>query len=68
MQALAPYEALPSFRPTVRLLDNQVEPCLLLANDCRQRWIWHSRFGAILIEVRGDDVFVNGQRVDRHAP
>jgi hypothetical protein len=28
-----------------------------------QRWLWHSRFGDMLIEVVGPDVFVNGQRV-----
>ena len=32
------------------------------------RWIWHSRFGTIVIEVRGDDVFVDGDRVTPHAP
>jgi hypothetical protein len=33
-----------------------------------QQWIWHSRFGTIVIEVRGRDVFVNGDRVAPHAP
>lgn len=32
------------------------------------QWIWHSRFGTIVIEVRGNDVFVNGDRVAPHAP
>lgn len=31
-------------------------------------WVWHSRFGTIVIEVRGKDVFVNGDRVAPHAP
>lgn len=31
-------------------------------------WVWHSRFGPIVIEVRGDEVFVNGDRVVPHAP
>jgi len=31
-------------------------------------WVWHSRFGTIVIEVRGKDVFVNGDRVTPHAP
>ena len=33
-----------------------------------EQWVWHSRFGAIVIEVRGKDVFVNGDRVAPHAP
>jgi hypothetical protein len=33
-----------------------------------EQWVWHSRFGPILIEVRGNDVFVNGDRVAPHAP
>jgi hypothetical protein len=32
------------------------------------QWIWRSRFGTIVIEVRGNDVFVNGDRVAPHAP
>lgn len=32
------------------------------------RWVWHSRFGTIVIEVRGDDVFVDGDRVAPHVP
>lgn len=31
------------------------------------QWIWHSRFGTIVIEVRGSDVYVNGDRVAPHA-
>ncbi|MBX3604902.1 MAG: hypothetical protein KF788_06510 [Piscinibacter sp.] len=30
------------------------------------RWVWHGRFGTIVIEVRGEDVFVNGDRVEPH--
>lgn len=33
-----------------------------------QQWVWQSRFGTIVIEVRGKDVFVNGDRVTPHAP
>lgn len=40
---------------------------LPLASDGVQRWVWQSRFGAILVEVVGPDVFVNGQRVEPHA-
>lgn len=28
--------------------------------------LWHGRFGAMWIEVRGDAVFVNGQPVEPH--
>lgn len=38
------------------------------ADRTAQQWIWHSRFGTIVIEVRGQDVFVNGDRVAPHAP
>ncbi len=40
--------------------DRAVEPV--------EQWVWHSRFGPIFIEVRGKDVFVNGDRVAPHAP
>jgi len=29
------------------------------------RYVWESRYGEILIEVVGDEIFVNGRRVDR---
>jgi hypothetical protein len=32
------------------------------------RYVWESRYGSILIEVSGTDVFVNGQRVEPHIP
>lgn len=44
------------------------EPSLPLGSDGVQRWVWHSRFGAVLIEVVDADVFVNGQRVQPYAP
>jgi hypothetical protein len=28
-----------------------------------QRWVWQSRNGTIVIEVRGNDAYVNGQKV-----
>jgi hypothetical protein len=31
--------------------------------DPVQRWIWHSRYGTIVIEVRGNESYVNGQKV-----
>lgn len=48
-------------------VDN-AQPPLPLASDGVLRWVWHSRFGEMLIEVIGDEVFVNGQPVHRHAP
>mgnify|MGYP006209457493 CR=1 FL=1 len=29
------------------------------------RYVWESRYGEILIEAVGDEVFVNGSRVER---
>ena len=31
--------------------------------DLAQRWVWQGRYGTIVIEVRADDVYVNGQKV-----
>ena len=39
-----------------------------LATDGVSRWVWESKFGQILIEVVGNDVFVNGDRVEQHVP
>ena len=39
---------------------------LPLASEGVRRWVWESRYGAMLIEVIDDEVFVNGQRVQRH--
>ena len=39
---------------------------LPLASGGVQRWVWESRYGAMLIEVIGEDVFINGQRVQPH--
>ena len=47
---------------------DDAQPPLPLASDGVLRWLWHSRFGEILIEVMDDDVFVNGKQVNRHAP
>lgn len=41
---------------------DQVE--LLLAADGVQRFVWEGRWGAMLIEVVGDRVSVNGQPVE----
>ena len=37
---------------------------LPLAADGVQRLVWESRYGAMLIEVRDGQVFVNGERVE----
>lgn len=58
-----------AFHPDVVLAsDEQLEPSLPLGSDGVRRWAWHSRHGAMLIEVIGDDAFVNGQRVEPYAP
>ncbi len=41
---------------------------LPLATDGVLRCVWASRWGEMLIEVAGDEVYVNGQRVERHQP
>lgn len=48
-----------------RAADAQAHPPL--PSRGAQRWVWHSRFGSMLIEVVDDQVFVNGQRVQPHA-
>ena len=42
------------------------QPRLPLATQGVARWVWHSRFGSMLIEVIEDAVFVNGQPVEVH--
>jgi hypothetical protein len=37
-----------------------------LSSAPAQRWVWHSRYGTIVIEVVGNTVFVDGQRVEPH--
>jgi hypothetical protein len=41
------------------------EPQLPLASDGVLRYVWHSRFGDMLVEVRDGESFVNGQRVEK---
>ena len=47
-------------------IDPPGEPQLPLASKGVQRYVWEGRFGAMLIEVKGGVVFVNGQRVEPH--
>jgi hypothetical protein len=69
MHLPAPLAADSSFRPDVVLAPGeQREPSLPLGSDGARRWVWHGRHGAMLIEVIGDEAFVNGQRVEPHAP
>ena len=69
MRPSAPLAAPGSFQPDVVLdPEEQIEPSLPLGSDGVRRWVWHSRHGAILIEAVGSDVFVNGERVEPHAP
>ncbi|MBE7418444.1 MAG: hypothetical protein HS128_11985 [Ideonella sp.] len=39
------------------------QPALELASEGVQRYVWHSAYGAMLIEVRDGAAFVNGGRV-----
>lgn len=39
---------------------------LPLASEGVMRWIWEGQYGPMLIEVIGEDVFVNSQRVEPH--
>ena len=56
-------------RPEVLLRPDGDHPVALpLASEGALRYVWESRYGTILIEVSGTDVFVNGQRVEPHIP
>lgn len=69
MRPSSPLAPPPSFVPDVVLApDEQLEPSLPLGSDGVRRWVWHGRHGAILIEVIGGETFVNGERVEPHAP
>lgn len=39
------------------------QPGLELASEGVQRYVWHSAYGAMLIEVKGGVAYVNGRRV-----
>lgn len=41
------------------------QPQLPLATEGVLRYVWESKFGPMLIEVIGDEVFVNGEVVER---
>ncbi len=42
------------------------DPELPLATEGVLRYVWESRYGTMLIEVVGDQVYVNGGLVERH--
>lgn len=44
--------------------DAAAEPELPLATEGVQRYVWHNRFGAVLIEVKEGVAYVNGQPVE----
>jgi hypothetical protein len=48
--------------------DGDQQAALPLASEGVLRYLWDSRYGAILVEVLGDEIFVNGQRVEPHVP
>ena len=69
MRLSSPLATPPSLQPDVVLAEGeQLEPSLALGSDGVRRWAWHGRHGAMLIEVIGDEAFVNGQRVEPYAP
>jgi len=54
----------PPLLPEVQLGPQPADqPNLELASEGVQRYVWHSAFGAMLIEVRDGAAFVNGARV-----
>jgi hypothetical protein len=49
-------------------VDASAEPQLPLATEGVLRYVWEGRYGAMLIEVRDGETYVNGQRVERYTP
>jgi hypothetical protein len=52
----------------LRLLEESPQSPLPLATEGVERYVWESRFGAMLIEVVDGVAFVNGQRVEAVLP
>ena len=48
----------------LQLLEDSPQDALPLATEGVQRYVWESRFGAMLIEVVDGVPYVNGDRVD----
>src|SRR5687767_12029519 len=55
----------PLFLEVARPLEESPQEAIPFATEGVQRFVWESRFGAILIEVADGDAFVNGHRVER---
>jgi hypothetical protein len=55
----------PLYREVLLPADSS-QPPLPLATEGVLRYVWESRFGTMLIEVVGDQVYVNGGLVERH--
>jgi hypothetical protein len=51
------------FHPEVLLRREPSQPELALAAEGVQRYVWESKFGEMLIEVREGRIFVNGSLV-----
>lgn len=51
------------FHPEVLLRREPSQPELALAAEGVQRYVWESKFGDMLIEVREGRIFVNGSLV-----
>ena len=62
---LLPEKLLPRCEPSA---EPSPQATLALATPGVQRWVWESRYGPMLLEVAGEQVFVNGQRVEPHEP
>jgi hypothetical protein len=55
---------IPPLLPEVHLGSQPVDqPSLQLASEGVQRYVWHSAYGEMLIEVREGSAYVNGRRV-----
>jgi hypothetical protein len=54
----------PLLPEVLRLRESSPQDALPLATEGVQRYVWESRFGAMLIEVVDGVAYVNGQRVD----
>jgi hypothetical protein len=49
----------------LRFREESPQVALPLATQGVLRYVWESRYGVMLIEVSGNDTFVNGQRIVR---
>ena len=58
----------PLSREVLLRAEQDAQRALELATAGVARWVWESRYGPMLIEVAGGEVFVNGERVEPHIP